>query len=241
MEPVTEALTPEARARRSFVYRKLLDAGARFVDANDAAVANTFAGDASEIDTARQLGLTDLSPLRRVGFKGPGAAEWLGALDVSVPAVNRAARQADGSLVLRLGANDIMIVTDLASSASLPERLLQAWDALENPPREPRGFPVPRQEGFCWFALTGSRADAVMAKLCGVDLRAHKFADGEIAQTSVARLSAVVARNDIGNTHAYYLYADSASAEYWWDCFIDAMREFAGRPVGLVALRALPD
>ena len=232
-------MTPESRPRRSFVYRKLRALGARFIEVNDAAVAGAFAASEEELEAARALGLADLSPLNRVGFKGTGAADWLAAQGVNVPAVNRAARQDDGTLVLRLGANDIMIVSDLASSSSLPERLSQAWERLDNPAGEPRGFPVPRREGFCWFVLTGARGDAVMAKLCGVDLRAHKFADGEIAQTSVARLSAVVVRNDIGDTHVWYLFADSASAQYWWDCFIDAMQEFGGRPVGLTALRAL--
>jgi sarcosine oxidase subunit gamma len=140
---------------------------------------------------------------------------------------------------MRLGANDIVIATDLESTSPLPDRLQQAWEGLENPPREPRGFPVPRQDGFCWFALTGNRAHATLAKLCAVDLRPHRFADGEIAQTFVARLSAVVARYDLGTTLAYYLFADSASSEYWWDCLTDAMQEFTGIPVGLAALQEL--
>lgn len=231
-------MTPESHTRRSFVYRKLMTLGAQFIEVNDCAVAASFS-DSDEMQAVRLLALCDLSPLRRVGFKGPGAAEWLAAQDVVVPAVNRAARQRDGSLVLRLGANDVMIVSDLACTSGLPAALIGRWTGLPDPPPEARGFPVPRQEGFCWFALSGARADALMAKLCAVDLRPHKFADGEIAQTSVARLSAVVARNDLNNTLGYYLFADSASAEYWWDCFTDAMQEFGGRPVGLATLRAL--
>jgi sarcosine oxidase subunit gamma len=78
-----------------------------------------------------------------------------------------------------------------------------------------------------------------MAKICGVDLRAHKFDNGAIAQTSVARLGAVVARADINGTLAFHLFVDSASAEYFWDCVIDAMQEFGGKAVGIDALRAL--
>lgn len=68
----------------------------------------------------------------------------------------------------------------------------------------------------------------MFAKLCGVDLAAESFPDGTVAQTSVARLSAIVIRNDIGNTVMFSLLAESASAEYLWDCLIDAMGEFSG-------------
>ena len=231
-------LTPESLARRSFVYRKLTDLGARFTASNEAAVAASFGGE-DEAAAARNLALADLSPLRRAGFKGAGAADWLASQGVTVPEINRCAAQADGAMVFRLGANDIMITTDIATAAALPDRLSAAWAALENPPQAARGFPMPRQEGFCWFVLTGQHAAAAMAKICGVDLRPHKFAVGAIAQTSVARLSAVVARNDINGTPAYHLFADSASAEYWWDCILDAMQEFNGRPVGTEALAAL--
>jgi sarcosine oxidase subunit gamma len=79
----------------------------------------------------------------------------------------------------------------------------------------------------------------MVAKICGVDLRPGKFADGRIAQTSMARMNGVVIRDDQGETLAYHLLGDSASAEYLWGCLIDAMAEFDGAPVGLAAVRAL--
>ena len=68
----------------------------------------------------------------------------------------------------------------------------------------------------------------MFAKLCGVDLAVQSFPNGSVAQTSVARLSAIVIRHDIGNAVAFSILADSASAEYLWDCLIDAMDEFSG-------------
>ena len=81
----------------------------------------------------------------------------------------------------------------------------------------------------------------MFAKLCGVDLRPAKFPDLAIAQTSVAWLSAIVLRDDRGGTPAYHLLADSAAAAYLWDCLVDAMAEFDGRPAGLAAVRALAE
>ncbi len=81
----------------------------------------------------------------------------------------------------------------------------------------------------------------MFAKLCGVDLRPHKFGDGAIAQTSIARLNAIVLRADVGETLAYYLLTDIASASYMWASLRDAMDEFDGLPVGLGAIRRLAE
>ena len=79
-------------------------------------------------------------------------------------------------------------------------------------------------------------AAAMLAKLSGVDFRPRRFDDLEIAQTFVARLAAIVVRDDMGGTLAYNLLADSASALYLWDCIVEAMVEFDGAVVGTEAL-----
>ena len=128
---------------------------------------------------------------------------------------------------------------DLAGEGELPGKLAATWQAEPLPPEIPRGYPVPRRDSHAWFLLTGAEAAALFAKLCAVDLRPAKFAHLSVAQTSVARLSAIVIRDDQGGTPAYHLLADSASAEYLWDVLLDAMAEFDGRAVGLLAVKAL--
>ena len=71
------------------------------------------------------------------------------------------------------------------------------------------------------------------------DLRADRFANLHIAQTSVARTTTIVIRQDLGASVAFHLVFDSASAEYMWLCLDDAMAEFDGRFVGLAAVRKL--
>src|SRR5262249_60739053 len=105
--------------------------------------------------------------------------------------------------------------------------------------RRRSGSPMPRGESHCCFTLTGEQAPAMLPKLCGVDLRPPKFAPGRIAQTSVAKINAIVIRCPAGEVVAYHLLADSASAEYFWTCLVDAMAEFDGKPIGLAAVRRL--
>jgi len=233
-------IAPGDFPRRSFVARRLAAAGARFGDIKGAAVALDFGDAAVEAESANRLGLADLSPLPRAGFKGAGTAGWLATQGLEVPAEsNRAARQPGGELAARLAPGEILILGDLDGQGGLPGRLETAWTDAPLPPESPRGFPVPRRDSHAWFLVSGGQSPAMFAKLCGVDLRPAKFPDLSIAQTSVARLSAIVIRDDRSGTFAYHLLADSASAAYLWDCLIDAMAEFDGRPVGLAAVRAL--
>ncbi len=229
--------------RRGFLDRKLSEAGATFDTLAGAAVALDYGDPGGELAAAGRLGLADLSVLARSGFKGAGTPEWLAGQGVTLPeASNRAARQTGGELAARLAPNELLILGALAGGeGGLAETLEAAWAAETLPPETPRGFPLPRRDSHAWFLVAGSDAPAMFAKLCGVDLRSGKFADLEIAQTSLARITAVIIRDDMGGQLAYHLLCDSASAAYLWDCLIDAMGEFEGRPVGLAAVKALQD
>ena len=221
-------VVPEQFARRSFVYRRLTSAGARFIELDGAAVVESYA---VESDAAR-LGLADLSQLDRAGIKGPGTFVWLGARDLPAPEANNLAERFEaGGLVARLADNEALLLRGLDGD--------EDWIADLDLPEERNVYPAPRRDSHAWFMLSGYEAPACLAKLCGVDLRPHKFAELAVAQTSLARLSAIVIRDDRGGVPAYHLLADSASARYLWDCLTDAAAEFDGGLVGLRALRAL--
>jgi len=148
-------------------------------------------------------------------------------------------RQSSGVLAARLAPSELLLLGDLSGEPAPLDSLAAAWRAEPVPPQSPRGYLLPRQHSHFWFLVSGERAAAMFAKLCGVDLRPGKFANGQIAQTSLARMNAVVIRDDRGDILAYHLLGDSASAEYLWDCLIEAMAEFDGAAVGLAAVRGL--
>ena len=234
------AIEPHALLRRSFVYRKLRDLGARFETVNSGAVALDFGQVPAETERAKLLGLADLSPLPRTGFKGSGAVEWLQAQGLEIGAEsNRGYRQPGGEVALRLAPTEIFLIDSLAGSGALIERLNQAWSWGSEKPRKLIGYPMPRADSHAWFALSGRAAPEMFAKICGIDLRLDKFESGRIAQTSIAKMSGIILRQDQGATPLFHLLADSASADYLWEALRDAMAEFGGAPVGLSALRAL--
>ena len=229
------SLKPLDHPRRSFLWRTLVDAGARFAEVNGAAAAMDFGAPKVEVTVARRMGLADLSPLPRTGYKGSGALSWLESQGVAIPDENnRAKAQADGTLACRLAPGEVLLLGALDAAPGLCAEL----DAATHGPVN-RAYRVPRPDTNVWLMLTGAAADTMFSKICGVDLRPAHFANLAIAQTQVARLSGIVVRADLGDTLAYHFLTDSASAVYVWDVLRDAMTEFDGGPVGLSALRQL--
>jgi len=240
------SINPASLKRRSFIYRELAKLGAQFGEINGGAVPLNFGGTrGAELASARRLALADLSVMPHAGFKGKGTAEWLTAQGLNIgPDSNKAYAQAGGELAARLAPTEIFLLDSLAGTGGLMSRLNAAWAWAETAPRPQQGYPLPRQDSHGWFMLAGEFAPEMFSKMCGVDLRRDRFAEGTIAQTSVAKMSAIIIRADRkgkdGRAHAaYHVLADLASAEYLWSCLMDAGQEFGIKPVGLTALRDL--
>ncbi len=234
-------LDPATLKRRSFIYRKLAAAGAEFAELNGGAVAMRYPARAeSEAVTARRMGLADLSVLPHGGFKGRGTVEWLTAQGLAIGAdSNKAYAQSGGELAARLAPTEIFLLDSLQGTGHLIGKLNATWQWSPSGPRPQQGYPMPRQDSHAWFMATGEKSAEMFSKICGVDLRPRHCPVGTIAQTSVAKMNAIVIRADLGGTLAYHLLADIASAEYLWTCMEDAVAEYDGRIVGLAALRSL--
>lgn len=208
--------------RASFVRFALAALGAQPAAAGQALAVLRVPGE----NTAAPVVLTDLSPFARTGFKGADTPDWLTRHGLTIPDTpNRAAVQADGSVLARLSAGEFLLLGRPGGESGLVERLDATWSWGDG---AGLCFPLPRQDSHAWFHLRGAKVPEMLAKLCGVDLRRHVFADGAVAQTSVARLNAIVLRQG----DDFHLLADSASAEYLWECVVDAMAEFGGSVAG---------
>ncbi len=229
-----DALQPTDRIRRSNLYRVSTALGAQWTDVNGFACPEHYGDAACETSAATALGIADLTALPRAGYKGWDMAGWATGQGVDLPEPNEALIQGDGTLACRLSGGELLLVSgDNADSATI-DKLAAAWTM-----GGAVCFPVPRSDTNTRIAITGSRVPEMMAKMCGIDLRTHRFANHQIAQTSVARMNAILIRNDRGDTYALDMVLDSASIVYMWECLTDAMAEFDGRAVGLAAVRAL--
>lgn len=227
---------PNQSMRRSQLYRWHLEAGAQYAEGEAIGLVQRYSGKNEEDELARQLGLADLSTLPRTGFKGRAAPHWIPQQGGELPqAPNLALLQSDGSLLVRLSQEEFLVLSDLQLNADLGNQLQQNWTM-----KSTEGvYLLPRADSHSWFALTGLHAAETFSKICGVDLRSEKFASGSVAQTSLARVNAIIIRHQLGTTPCFYILSDVSSAEFLWTSLLDAALEFNGGPVGMAALRAL--
>ena len=180
-------------------------------------------------EQAPALSLTDLSTHPRVGFKGVGTRQWLQQLAIDMPQTpNCATRQPDGSLLARLSEHEHLLLDNLAADAPLPAELLSRWE-LEQPSQ---CYALPRADSHSWMILAGTDAAAMMSSLCAVDLRPQQFADGSIAQTSVARTNTIVIRDD-NHGLRYHLLCDASTALYLWNILLESVTAFGGQATGV--------
>ena len=218
--------------RRSQLSRRHIALGAEFEQIGDTLLVSNY-GSSEETAQAKNLALIDLSTLPRTGFKGAGTTTWAASQGVKIPQQpNLALLQKDQSLAVRLSHHELLILSNIDHLSTQIERL----DATAVGPQT---YTLPRADSHCWLAVTGSQAAEMFSKVCGVDLRPHKFANNTVAQTSVAKASSIVIRHDLGTTHCFYVLTDVSAAEFLWDCLIDAMLEYDGGPMGVASMREL--
>lgn len=221
---------PTAFLRRSPLRRRLETEGAQWRSLGDTAIADTVGTQSSGADIV----IADLSPLPRLGFKGRGTMPAMQRRGiVAEPEANRAFRQPDGGLCLVLAPSEVILLTNYQGDGERLAQLEAEW-RIED---EERTYPLPRRDSHAWFAVGGKALPEMFAKLCAIDLRHDKFSDLSIAQTSIARMSAILTRADLGANPVFHLLVDSAAALYFCDCLLDAASEFGGRLVGLNALQ----
>ena len=173
--------------------------------------------------------LTDLTDVARVGFRGGDSAAYLQQRGYRLPQrPNQAARQDDGGWVARLSQTEYLLLGSLADEGARVAAAEAEWvqDAQRN-------YLLPRQDSHAWLQLSGVHGSAVMAKLCGVDLRAGAFPVGAVAQTSAARINVIVVNVGSDERPALQLLFDRASLAYLREAMLDAMDEFDGGLIGL--------
>lgn len=183
----------------------------------------------TRLNPVERCALIDLTDLPRVGFRGVDAAGWLTARGYSLPQVPNQARVCgDGTLVARLSQTEYLLLGSLADRGQRVAGEEAGW-VLD----EQRNYLLPRQDSHAWLQLSGKHVAEVMAKICGVDLRAGAFPVGSVAQTSVARLNVIVINAGSAELAKFYLLCDRASVAYFQAAVLDAMGEFGGVPVTL--------
>ncbi len=171
----------------------------------------------------------DRSNVGRTGFKGAGTTNWLATRVHLVPdRPNRAVKLPHGTLIARLGKEEYLVLDGCVTGMSQSAELEASWYAQNKQTGGQIGYPLPRADSHSWLYLEGNDVPKVMAKICGVDLRPGTCPPGDIVQTFVARIGAVLIREITEKTYGLHMLTDFASADYLWDVLEDATAEFGG-------------
>lgn len=160
----------------------------------------------------KEILLFDLTAYDRFGIKGRGASDWLASKTVELPArINTMARSSRNFDIVRLGADDLVILSRPDSQSTSLADLRTQW---EEDAGRPKGFNAWRDEVWAWFYIGGNGVSDFLAKTCPVDLHKDRFPVLSVAQTRVAQMDCILVRSDRAQMHGFDLFFDVASSEY---------------------------
>lgn len=167
------------------------------------------------------LTIKDATTYSRVGFRGKGAEAFLISQGMPIPNnVNQTCLDQSGVMVLRLSQTEFWIIGINNDHDSLIHSLEVSANNVHNLYR------LYCQHSHALLLLQGDNIPLMLAKLCGVDLSNNAFGTGSIAQTSVARVNAIVAYEKIQADNLYLVLCDIAYSQFMWDALEDASSEF---------------
>jgi len=156
--------------------------------------------------------LNNSSQIYRCGFRGTAVHGYLQQAGFIVPEKpNTAILQSSRELILRLSEKEFFLLGAEKDQGKRLEELEENLNGLDE------CYNLYRCDSHIWFIMTGERRAEDMAHVCGVDLRDSVFPVGSIAQTSVARVNAII----MAGEDKFHILADRASADYLWDSLQD--------------------
>lgn len=188
-----------------------------------------------DLPGAKENVVIECTPGERFGLRGPGTIDWVEAQGLAVPAaVNTSELSPCGTMVLRLGQQEVLLTAPLGDGGQRLRDLRQAWyDSTV----AVKGYDAYRDEGWAWFVVSGPDAPALMRRISMADLGPKNLAFKDVAQTRGLHMDVVVARLDRFGAVSYDIFLDIASAKFALDVLEETARELdAGFQIS--ALRA---
>lgn len=179
-------------------------------------------GAAQLVDLSHHLGVLHLrgpqseKALRRFGLDQP---------DPEALAIG-AARSTEAGILCRLAADEFLLLVESPEAwGPTYARSTNLSEILSDEPL--RATASDLTHGYGKLALSGPRAAELLPKLCGLDFSEAGFPDGHVAQTSLAKVHATLARMDEqGGPPKYYLLVDRSLSAYVWEVMKAVMKEF---------------
>lgn len=167
---------------------------------------------------AAVLAIADLSPAARCGVKGPGAANWLAALGLPLPATPNSWLALEDGLIARLGNSEFLV----EAAPALIEQIMQT-------PRSAGVYPVLRQDAC--LRLSGSALSQLLLQVCNVNFAALDLSTSPVVLTAMAGVGVTVQPEATDGAVSYRIWCDGTYGIYLWQTLCAIAQELGGAPV----------
>ena len=190
------------------------------------------------------LRLAVAAPARRLGLKGPGAADWLASQGILLPASPNTwagrggpaadvpaadVSGADGAefVVARLGVSEFFL-----EEAAPGQTLSALAQALRAPP--PGVYPVLRED--CALVLSGDAVHELLAQVCNIDFASLDVDSLPVIMTLMIGVSVlVVPQQTAGARRRYRIWCDPTFGGYLGETLTALVKESGGTQSGVAA------
>jgi sarcosine oxidase subunit alpha len=163
--------------------------------------------------------LEDRQQRKRIGLKGPLAAEWLQQCGISIPERANswtAITASENDVVMRLGATEFFFEQSVYA-----EEFTTLANALASP--VPGVYPVLREDRA--FVLGGSLADAVLAQVCNVNFRSLALIERHAVMTMMTGVAVTVVPQGNVAQRRYLIWCDPSFGDYLWSSLSDVVAD----------------
>jgi len=206
-----------APARRSALHHRLVSAGARMRVERGWEIAETLGDPAAEVGAIQAgVAMADVSDRFLRLISAPDLVDWFPEL----PSLGGLAPVSPAGYCCRLTRDTVLLVTPDPTVLSL--RSACAVDLTG---------------GRTGIRLAGRHAQSVLMGVTQLDLRDRSFPTGRCAQTSLARVPALITRFDQAGAPTYEILVARDLGEYVWETLLDAGLAWRLQVVGRAAFR----
>jgi len=182
-----------------------------------------FVSPEQERAASADLALCDLSGLPFLEFKGPGAADWLSANGLSVPAeIYQGNSTASDGWLTRTGADEFLLRG--SSDNQSPELPVDLLDGIYQ-----QDLLITRRQDAL-LLLAGQRINQLIGQTCGLDY--DQLASRETVFTRVAAVSCGLLKDQLTDYPVCWLWIDPSQALYLWHELVQIIEDLAGHVVG---------
>ena len=179
------------------------------------------------------VGVCDVSPIGKLSLQGTGMDALLSNAfpDSRLPAVGRAVRVDDETVVARLAHDEALLTT----TAGRPERLgVSTADA-----GDVCAHVVDVTSALAAVRVAGPRAPDLLAALTELDVSADAFPDASCAQSRFAEIHGTLVRLEAAGMPGYTLLFGREYGDYMWESMMEAGERYGLVPFGIEALSRL--